>query len=104
MPREQDERAPPLRECDGRLLVSIRVSPRSRRDTLAIEGDVLRVRLRAAPVEGAANDALIALLAKTLHVPSRAIQLERGATARTKLVAIDGLSAADFLARVARAT
>jgi uncharacterized protein (TIGR00251 family) len=91
---------PPLRVESGQLLVAIRVTPRASRAALALESGELRARLPAPPVEGAANAALIALLAKRLGVPKRTIELVRGATARHKLVAISGLDAATFWRRV----
>lgn len=75
-----------------RLLIAVRVTPRASRDAITCEQSVLRVRLQAPPVEGAANDALIALFARTLDLPKRAITLERGAASREKLVAIANLS------------
>jgi len=52
---------------------------------------VLKVRVRARPVEGAANDALTRLLAKTLGVPRSAVVLARGGQARLKMIAVEGL-------------
>jgi uncharacterized protein len=78
----------------------VRVTPRAGRDVLALEGGVLRIRLAAAPVDGAANAALLSLLATRLRIPMRAVTLLRGATSREKLVAIAGLSAADFWQRL----
>ena len=46
----------------------------------------------APPVEGAANDALIELLAATCHVPRRAIRLVSGESSRHKRIAIDGVT------------
>lgn len=63
-------------------------------------GDVLKVKIHAPPVEGKANDALCAFLAATLGVPRRAVSIARGDTARQKVVRIEGLSAADVLARL----
>ncbi len=89
-----------LREEPGRVLVSVHVTPRAGRDAIAIEHGVLRVKVAAAPVDGAANDALVALLASRLRVPRRSVALVRGATSREKLVAIEDLSAADFWTRL----
>jgi hypothetical protein len=83
---------------------SIRVTPRGGRD--AVEGwasdesgrPVLRVRVAAAATEGAANVAVIAVLAKALGRPKSALSIVRGDTARTKQVEADGV-AADDLAR-----
>ncbi|MDP2117828.1 MAG: DUF167 domain-containing protein [Brevundimonas sp.] len=53
---------------------------------------VLRVRVRARPVEGEANDALIKLLAKTLGLPKSAVVIQRGGQSRTKILEVAGLS------------
>jgi uncharacterized protein (TIGR00251 family) len=54
----------------------------------------LKVRVRAAPIEGKANDALIAFLAKSLKVPKSRLTLVTGDTARLKQIDIDGLDEA----------
>jgi uncharacterized protein len=84
----------------GRLLVTCHVTPRARSERIACEGEKLRVWLRAPPVKGAANAALIELFARTLSLPMRAVTLERGATARQKTLAIEGLSAQEFWRRL----
>ena len=95
---------PPRREAmrmqDGHLLVTCQVTPRARRERVACEGGKLRVWLHAPPVEGAANEALIELLARRLDLPRRRITLERGATTRQKTVAVEGLSAQEFWSRL----
>ena len=53
---------------------------------------VLKVRVRARPVEGEANTALIKLLAKSLRVPKSAVSLDRGGQSRAKMLSIDGLT------------
>lgn len=78
------------------LSLAVRLTPKGGRD--AIDGveilsdnrPVLKVRVRAAPSEGEANAALVKLLAKTLDVPSRAVNLAAGASARIKRIAIEG--------------
>ncbi len=74
------------------MLIAVRVIPRSSRNTLEWEQGALRARLTAPPVDGAANEALIALLAERLGVPKRAIQIVRGATSRQKTVEIAGVT------------
>jgi uncharacterized protein len=58
------------------------------------------VKLAAAPVDGAANDALVALLAKSLDLPKRAIRLVSGERSRTKRIEIDGLTLDDVTRRL----
>jgi uncharacterized protein len=95
---------PPCREAirplDGRLLVTCQVTPRARRERIACEAGKLRVWLHAPPVEGAANEALIELFARLLHLPRRAITLERGVTTRQKTLAVEGLSADELWRRL----
>lgn len=76
---------------DG-VAILVKVVPRAGATKLAgIRDGRLLVRLAAPPVDGAANDALIALLAKTLGVPPRGITLTTGAHSRTKQIAIAGV-------------
>ena len=74
---------------------AIRVTPRGGRD--AIEGVTedggLRVRVRAAPVDGAATEAVLRLVADALGVPRSRVTLEAGAAARTKRLRVDGIDA-----------
>ena len=78
--------------------ISIRLQPRASRDELLglNEEGALRVRVRAAPVDGAANAALIQLLAKRLGLVKSKVKLISGATARNKIVEVEGISAAEL--------
>jgi uncharacterized protein YggU (UPF0235/DUF167 family) len=60
---------------------------------------VLRARVAAPPVEGAANQALLRLLADELGVARRAVRLVAGAAGRQKLVVVEGITPDDVLAR-----
>ena len=84
----------------GGVMLSVRVKPRSARDEVAgWDGDVLRVRLRAPPVEGRANEALRRLLAAQLGIPSGRVRIVSGSSARTKRIWIEGVNAEDVAAR-----
>lgn len=65
-----------------------------------MRGDALLMRLAAPPVEGAANDALIAYLAELFEQPRRHITILSGHKSRDKRVQIAGLSDADAQARL----
>lgn len=60
------------------------------------EQGALKARLTAPPVDGAANAALVSLLAEKLDLPKRQVTVVRGTTARQKVVEIEGLSAAEI--------
>jgi hypothetical protein len=80
--------------------ITVRVIPRSGRNRIEWENGALKARLTAPPVDGAANEALIALLAEQLSLPKRAIRIVRGATARMKTLEIDGLTHEEVMERL----
>jgi uncharacterized protein (TIGR00251 family) len=82
-------------------LIAVRVTPRSGKDEISGWQDgELRVRLRAAPVEGQANEALRRLLAKALRVPVSAVEIAGGATSRSKRLRITGLTPTEVRSRL----
>jgi len=62
---------------------------------------VLKVRVRARPIDGEANDALIRLLAKSLGVSRSSVTVVRGGQSRSKMVVVDGLGDETLGARIA---
>ena len=82
-------------------MVTVRVVPRSDRE--AVEGvdaeGTVRVRVSAPPVEGAANKAVLKLVARELGVPRSAVVLVGGARSRHKRLRIEGVSAAHVARR-----
>ena len=76
------------------IRVHVHVQPRaSRSEVVGLHGAALKVRLHAPPVDGAANDALVALLAERLDIPRRDVRIVQGATSRAKVVEITGTTA-----------
>ena len=75
--------------------ISVRLQPKASREELRVwdEGGVLRVRVKEAPVDGAANAALVRLVAKRLRISRGAISIIHGATGRNKILKVEGLSA-----------
>ena len=72
--------------------LALKVTPKAR--TEGIEGQntagELVVKVRAAPEDGAANEAVIALLAKAFDLPKRSLHIARGSTGRHKIIAYRG--------------
>ena len=82
-------------------LLRVRVQPRASSDeVVGWQGATLRVRVHAAPVDGEANQALLALLARAFRVPRSAVTLVRGSHARDKLVRVEGRSLQTLEARI----
>ena len=90
--RQWDRRMLQYSVQNGDLVFRVQVVPRaSRSEVLGEHNGALRVRLAAAPVDGAANDELRRLLARTFNVPRSSIQLVSGQASRTKQIRIAGV-------------
>jgi uncharacterized protein (TIGR00251 family) len=73
------------------LKFNIYVQPRSSRNqVVGLLGDALKLKIKAPPVEGAANKMCITVLAKALNVPRSAIEIVSGQASRTKRVQVRG--------------
>jgi len=89
---------------EASVTFAVRAQPRSSRE--AIEGvreGALRVALTAPPVEGEANAALVALLARVLGVPKRDVSVIAGTANRSKRVRVSGLTSETVRSRLAAA-
>jgi hypothetical protein len=91
----------PWRARDGGgLALSVRLTPKSSRDEiggldrLSDGRTVLKVRVRALPQDGEANEALLRLMAKALQLPRASVRLESGASGRVKTLSLIGDAAA----------
>jgi uncharacterized protein (TIGR00251 family) len=74
-----------------RVRLSVRVQPRASRDEVIPEaGGGLRVRVCAPPVEGAANERLVALIARRLRLPRSNVSVAAGGASRNKVVEVRG--------------
>lgn len=82
-------------EGPGVVRFEVRVSPRASRDAVQGEHDgAIKIALTAPPVDGEANAALIAFVAKQLGVARRDVVIVRGETSRSKRLEVRGATAA----------
>ncbi len=73
--------------------IVVHIQPRaSRTEVVGWHGDAIKIRIKAPPVEGAANRELLRFLAQRLHVSPSAVQLLSGAGGRRKRVCVAGLT------------
>ena len=85
----------------GGVIIDVRVIPRAQKSEVAgTRNDALLVRLKAPPVDGAANAALIEILTSRLGVSKRTVTIVSGATSRLKRLKVMGLDAATAEARL----
>ena len=77
---------------NGSLLLTLYVQPRASRNELAgVHDNGLKLRLTTPPVDGKANKAVIAFLAKLLKIPKSALVIRSGLQSRTKKLVLSGL-------------
>jgi hypothetical protein len=82
-------------------ILRIHVIPNAKIDSIVGEhGSAVKIKLRAAAVEGKANAALIRFLAEQMELPRHGIVLQRGHKSRDKLIRVDGLSQEDVRRRL----
>jgi hypothetical protein len=89
-------------QADGTLL-SVKLQPRASADEIVPydgTGDELRIRVTAPPVDAAANEALIRLLAERLDCARRCVELVRGHKSRHKVVKLHGFKPSEVLERL----
>ena len=76
------------RLIDGEGRLALRVTPGARAESMTVGDGVLQVKTRAKPQDGAANDAVIRLVAKAMGIAPSQVELLRGATSREKLLKV----------------
>lgn len=90
-----------ISEKNGEVSLTIRVTPRASRSEICnAEDEWLKVRLKAAPVDGKANKELISFFAKLLKLPKRNIRICSGDSSRLKRIALRGARTGDILSRI----
>ncbi len=83
-----------IRSTAKGITITLAIAARAGRDEIVGPvGDAIKIRLKAPPVEGRANEALLDLLAKRLDVPRSSLTIIAGATARRKVVQVTGITA-----------
>ena len=85
-----------VRDVAGGCTVSVRVQPGAKKDVvLGLHSGAVKIALSAPPVDGKANDALIAFVAEKVGLPRARVSLVSGATNRSKVLRVTGRSAAE---------
>ena len=81
----------PIEAVDGGCLIHIYATPRASRTQVAgLHDGMLKIQIAAPPVDGAANDALLAFLALSLQLPKKALRLLSGQSSKRKTILAEG--------------
>mgnify|MGYP001066078779 CR=1 FL=1 len=85
---------PAIHEKQGAVTFAVKVHPRSNQDAITGKlGDALKLSLTAPPIDGRANRACIDFFAKLLKVPKSSVTIASGASGRSKVIRVAGVSA-----------
>ena len=91
-----------FREANGAVTFAVKIVARTSRNELAgVEGEALKIRLTAPPVEGKANEALVKFLAEVLSVSRSQVEIVSGEKSKHKIVRVRGATAAQIRAKTA---
>jgi len=83
-----------ITDSQGGAMIQVHATPRaSKSEIQGLHGEAVKIRLKAPPVDGKANDALIEFLADSLGIPQRQITLLSGQTSRQKRLSLQGVTA-----------
>ena len=89
-------------QTDG-VLLSVKLQPRASANEIGDAlGNELRIKVTAPPVDAAANEALVKLLAQQLHCPRNRVDLVRGHTSRHKTIKLYGLAPEDVVKKLGK--
>jgi uncharacterized protein (TIGR00251 family) len=87
-------------QSDG-LYLAVKLQPRASANAIqAQHGEELKIKVTAPPVDSAANEALVELLAETLDCAKNSVQIVKGRTSRHKLIKLIGIPAEEALKRL----
>ena len=77
-----------IKELENALLINIRISPNASKNEFIRNGDEIKVKITAPPVDGKANKALVEFLSKSFKVPKTYIEIVKGETSKDKSILI----------------
>ncbi|MCK4665289.1 DUF167 domain-containing protein [Candidatus Dependentiae bacterium] len=89
-----------ITEKEDSIIIPVKVIPKSSRENIKIENDILKIKVTAAPVDGKANKSVINYISKFLHIPKRSVQIISGLTSRKKILVLRGISKEDLIKKI----
>lgn len=75
-----------LKETNDGLVASIRISPNAKKNEIIKEGEVVKIKITAQPIDGKANKALVEFLSKNFKIPKTSIKILKGETSKDKTI------------------
>ena len=89
-----------ITEKEDSIIIPVKVIPKSSRDNIKLETNILKIKVTAAPVDGKANKAVINYISKYLHIARKSVQIKSGLTSRKKVLVLRGISKEDLIKKI----
>ena len=70
------------------VLIKIRISPNASKNQIIFDGDIIKLKVTAQPIENKANKAVVEFLSKTFRVPKTSVEIVKGETSKDKTIFI----------------
>lgn len=75
-----------IRKTNEGIIVNLRISPNAKKNEIIKDGDIIKVKITALPIDGKANKALVELFAKNFKIPKTSIEILKGETSKEKTI------------------
>lgn len=75
-----------LKQTSDGIIINIKISPNSKKNEIINEGEIIKIKITAQPIDGKANKALIEFLSKNFKIPKTSIKILKGETSKEKTI------------------
>lgn len=75
-----------IRKTNEGIIVKLRISPNAKKNEIIKDGDIIKVKITALPIDGKANKALVEFFAKNFKIPKTSIEILKGETSKEKTI------------------
>ena len=82
-----------IKETGNSITINLKISPNSSKNEFVKNGDEIKVKITAQPIDGKANKCLIEFMSKTFKVPKSYFEIVRGETSKEKTISIKNIDA-----------
>lgn len=75
-----------IRKTNEGIIVNLRISPNAKKNEIIKDGDIIKVKITALPIDGKANKALVEFFSKNFKIPKTSIEILKGETSKEKTI------------------
>ena len=81
-----------IRLKDSGVLLKLRISPNSSKNELFVDGEIIKLKITAQPIENKANKAVVEYLSKLFKIPKSSVTIVKGDTSKDKTIFLNNIS------------